>query len=157
MISATYFVFFKLNVIGVQLLYNVVLLATVQQSQSAICIHISPFLGISIPFRSPHSTEQSSLSYTVGFQQLPILDIVSILYICQSQSPNSPDLTPPFPLGIHTSVLYVCVFISVLQIRSSIPFFLDSTYMHQYTIFLFLFLTYFTLYDSLQVHPRLYK
>ena len=29
--------------IGVQLLYNVVLLSAVQQSESAICIHISPY------------------------------------------------------------------------------------------------------------------
>ena len=35
--------------------------------------------------------------------------------------------------------------------------FLDSTYMRYYTIFAFLFLTYFTLNDALKVHPRLYK
>ena len=44
------------------------------------------------------------------------------MYMCQSQSPNSSHPTP-FPLGIHTFVLYVCVSISALQIRSSIPFF----------------------------------
>ena len=27
------------------------------------------------------------------------------------------------PLGIHTFILYICVSISVLQIRPSIPFF----------------------------------
>ena len=32
-------------------------------------------------------------------------------------------------------------------------FFLDSIYMCQHMVFVFLFLTYFTLYDSLQVHP----
>ena len=35
--------------------------------------------------------------------------------------------------------------------------FLDSTYLRYYTIFAFLFLTYFTLYDTLYVHPHLYK
>ena len=39
--------FLKLIFIGVQLLYNVVLVSAVQQSESAICIHTSPF------FRSP--------------------------------------------------------------------------------------------------------
>ena len=44
------------------------------------------------------------------------------IYICQSQSPNS---SHPFSLhlGIYMVVLYVCVSISALQIRSSIPFF----------------------------------
>ena len=32
-------------------------------------------------------------------------------------------------------------------------FFLDSIYMCQHTVFVFLFLTYFILYDRLQVHP----
>ena len=36
-------------------------------------------------------------------------------------------------------------------------FFLDSIYMCQHTVFVFLFLTYFTLYDRLQVHPPHYK
>ena len=36
-------------------------------------------------------------------------------------------------------------------------FFLDSIYMCQHTVFVFLFLTYFTLYDRLQVHPLHYK
>ena len=35
---------FLINFIGIQLLYNVVLVSTVQQSESAICIHMSPFL-----------------------------------------------------------------------------------------------------------------
>ena len=36
-------------------------------------------------------------------------------------------------------------------------FFLHSIHMCQHTVFVFLFLTYFTLYDSLQVHPPHYK
>ena len=36
---------FKLIFIGVQLLYNVVLASAVQQSESAICIRISPSRG----------------------------------------------------------------------------------------------------------------
>ena len=36
-------------------------------------------------------------------------------------------------------------------------FFLESTYICQHTVFVFLFLTYFTLYDRLQVHPPHYK
>ena len=36
-------------------------------------------------------------------------------------------------------------------------FFLDSVYMCQHTVFVFLFLAYFTLYDTLQFHPPHYK
>ena len=43
--------------IGVQLLYNIVLVYTVQQSESAICIHTSPLFWISLSFKSPQSTE----------------------------------------------------------------------------------------------------
>ena len=39
----------------------------------------------------------------------------------------------------------------------TIFFFLDSVYMCQHTVFVFLFLTYFTLYDRLQVHSPHYK
>ena len=35
--------------------------------------------------------------------------------------------------------------------------FLDSIYICQHKVFIFLFLTYFTLYDSLQVHPPRYR
>ena len=50
---------------------------------------------LSSPFRSPQSIQQSSLCYTVSSRQLSILYTVSIVYMCQSQSPNSshPDLS----------------------------------------------------------------
>ena len=43
---------FKLTFIGVQLLYNVVLVSTVQQSELTIHIHISPLFGF--PFHLGH-------------------------------------------------------------------------------------------------------
>ena len=63
---------------------------TISQSWKAIhiCICI-PLFWISFPFRSLQSTEQSSLCYTVGSHYLSTLYIVSIVYACQSQSPNS--------------------------------------------------------------------
>ena len=67
--------------------------------------------------------------------------------MCQSQSPNS-SLPTPFPLGIRTFVLHLCLY-SCFANRVICTIFLDSTYMRYYTIFAFLFLTYFTLYDSL--------
>ena len=45
--------FLILIFIGVQLLYNVVLVSTVQQNESGIHRYISPLCCISFPFRSP--------------------------------------------------------------------------------------------------------
>ena len=116
-----FFLLFFLFFIGVQLLYNVVLVSAVQQSESAICIHISTLFWISFPFRSPQSTEQSSVCYTVGSHQLPILYIV--VYICHFQSPNSSHL-PWYPYVYSLPLcLYFCFtnkFICII--------FLDSTY-----------------------------
>ena len=46
-----FLLFLKLILIGVQLLYNVVLVSAVQQSESTIHIHISLLFWISFPFR----------------------------------------------------------------------------------------------------------
>ena len=116
------FFYFLLIFTGVWLLYNVVLASTAQQNASAIHAQISPPFWISLPFRSPQCIRQSSLCCTVCSHQLSILYIVSIMYMCQPQSPNS-SLPTPFPLGIHAFVLYIYVSISAFQIRSYIPFF----------------------------------
>ena len=47
--------FLKLIFIDVYVLYNVVLVSTVQQNESTICTHISPPLWTSLPFRPPQS------------------------------------------------------------------------------------------------------
>ena len=88
--------FFFLIFIGVQLIYNVVLLLGVQQSESVIHIHISTLFQILFPYRPLQSTEQSSLCYTVGPYQLSILHIV--VCICQSQSPTLSLPHPRYPL-----------------------------------------------------------
>ena len=74
----TRFHFLKLIFIGVQLLYSVVLVSAVQQSED-IRIHISPPFWISFPFRSPRSNESSSLSCTADSHSLPTLYIVSVV------------------------------------------------------------------------------
>ena len=118
--------FIYLFLIGVELLYNVVLVSAVQQSESAICILISPLSGISFPFRSSWSTEKSSLCYTAGSHQLSILYIVAYIY-----NPNLPiHPTPPLSaFGVHMFVLYICVYFCFAN-RFICTIFLDSTYMH---------------------------
>ena len=67
--------------------------------------------------------------------------------------PISQSIPPPlFPFGIHTFILYFC-----FANKITYTILLDFTYMYQYMTSVFLFLTYFTLYDTLYIHLHLYK
>ena len=123
---------------------------------------VSPPSCVSLPPSLSHlsmwsqSTELLSLYYAAASHQLSILHLVVYTYPCHSLTSSQLTLSPPHVLK---SILYICVFIRVLPLGSSEPFFflLDSIYMCQHTVFVFLFLTYFTLYDRLQVHLPHYK
>ena len=82
--------------------------------------YIFPF-PFGLPSHSGHHIELS-IEYPVLYSRSSLvifLYIESIVYMCQSQFPNS--LHPPFHLlGIYIFVLCVCVSISALQIRSYI-------------------------------------
>ena len=108
---------FSFFFIGVQLLYNV-LVSTVQHNKPAVHVHTFLPFWASFLFRLPQCIEQSSLCQTVCSHQLSVLYIVSVVFVCQSQSPNSSHL-----LAVPLGVLYVCVSISAFQIGSSTPFF----------------------------------
>ena len=113
-------------------------------------LHFPPTLPIP-PLQVDIKHELISLCYAADSHQLSILHLE--VYICPCHFLTSSQLTLPTPCVLK-SILYVCVFIPVLPLGSSEPFFffLDSIYMCQHTVFVFLFLTYFTLYDRLQIH-----
>ena len=72
-------------------------------------VYISPLSWISFPFKSPHSTEQSSLCYAVGSHQLSISYIAAIVHICQSQF--SQFIPLPFPPWYpYVCSLYLCLY-----------------------------------------------
>ena len=58
--------------------------------------------------------------------------------------------TLSFPDCVYKSGFYVCISVSALHIGSSVPF---SRFHIYVLIFIFLFLTYFTLYKGSRVHP----
>ena len=94
--------------IEVQLIYNVVLVSGVQQSDSVIYIYI--LFQVLFHYGLLQEIEQSSLCYTVG----PCLStLYTVVCICESQAPDL-FLPPPFPFGNHKFVFYVCESISVL-------------------------------------------
>ena len=135
------FLSFKKIFIGIQFLYNVVLVSGVQKSESAECIHISTLFWISFPFRSPQCIEQNFLCYTVGSH-----------YSVNSNLP----IHPTFPLSplesIHLFSMSVSLFLLCRQVHL---FHFYRFHMYALICNIFLFLTDFTLSDSLQVHPHL--
>ena len=74
-----------------------------------------------------------------------------ILYMFQCHSPKSshPHSLPQNPKDCS---IHLCLF-CCLAYRVIVTFFLNSIYMHQYTVLVFFFLAYFTLYNRLQFHP----
>ena len=102
----------------IQLLYSVVLVSAVCIVYQ-LCVSIYPFFS-GFPSHSGHHRARSFLCNTVGSHQSSILHIVSIVYMCQTISPNSchPSLSPWYPYACF----YICVSISALYIRWSIPF-----------------------------------
>ena len=122
-----YFIVFKLIFIGIQLLYCVVLVSTVQQHESAICTAPFPF---GLPSHLGHHNALGRVPVLCRrAHQLSILYTVSIMYMCQFQSFDSSHLC--FSLGIHIFLLYICVSVSTLQIRSSKPFFQRLPWWHR--------------------------
>ena len=71
--KSSFFNFFKIIFIRVQLIYNVVLLSCVQQCESVINTRIFILFWILFPYRSLQSIKQSSLCYKVGPYQFSIL------------------------------------------------------------------------------------
>ena len=61
-------------------------------------------------------------------------------------------IAPTPSLRVQKSELYICVPFAALHVIVSIVF-LNSIHMRQYTISIFLFLIYFTLYDRFWLHP----
>ena len=110
------------------------------------CVSLPPSLSHSS--RGTQSTELISLCYAAASYQLSILHLV--VYICPCHSHfvpayPSPSLCPQVN-SLHLR-LYSCP--ASRFFRTIFFFFLHSIYMCQHTVFVFLFLTYFTLYDNL--------
>ena len=106
--------------IGIQLLYNTVLISTIEQIRgSVICKHISLSSGFSFhlghhkaPTRVPYAIQQAFTSYLSNAQQ------------CIHVNLNIPVYSMPLsPLGVHILALYICISITALQISSSVLFF----------------------------------
>ena len=108
------------------MLYNVVLVSAVQQSESAIRMHISPLCHRSALSRAPCAPSSLVDCSIHSSACMPTL-------LSQSTPP------PHSPLGVHTICsLHPCLHFCFAN-RFICTIFLDSTYMHLYTILIFSF------------------
>ena len=114
-------------------------------------LSLPPTLPIPLP-RPSQSIKLISLCYAAAPTSHPFY-IWQCIYVNPTLS-----LRPSFPFSPMSSSWFsmsASLFLPGNQVHHTI--FLDSTYVCQYMVFVFLFLTYFTLYDRLQVYPPHYK
>ena len=115
---------------------------------------MSPPSSTSLP---PHPTPLGchrvpalcSLHHTANSHWLSTLHMVMYMFQRCSLKSSHPLLLPLSPKVCSLRLCLLCC--PARRIISTI--FLDSTYMCYYTVFVFLFLTYFTLYNKLKIHP----
>ena len=132
------------------MLYYVVLVYAIHQHESAIGMHLCPLSWTSLPPTTPshpswlwQDTELGSLYYTTNPHCLSLLHLVIYMFQCYSLNLSHP-LLPLLCPQVCSLCLYCC---PANMFTSTI--FLDFIFMHEYRIFVFLFLTHFTLYKRL--------
>ena len=108
MITRNVLLCWKINFYWSIVTLQFVLVSAVQQRESAVCIHISPFFGF--PSHLGHHGALSRGPCAVQEALMfPILCIVSVVYTCQAQSPNSSHthFSPWYP---YVRSLCLCIY-----------------------------------------------
>ena len=109
----------------------------------------SPLPPHPIPQGHPSAPARSALSHTPNLDWGSISHMVIYMFQCYSLKSSHPC---PLPQSPKVCSLHLCLF-CCLAYRVIVTIFLNSIYMCWYTVLVFFFLTYFTLYNSLQFHP----
>ena len=122
----------------------------IHQHESATGIHMFPILN-PLPYHPSGSSQCISPNDPVSNLEWRFVSYM-ILYMFPWHSPKSshPLLLPQSP---KDSFIHLCLF-CCLAYRVIVTIFLNSIYMSLYTVFVFFFLAYFTLYNRLQFHPH---
>ena len=102
-----------------------------------------------IPQSRPSAPALSALSHASNLDWRSISHMVIYMFQCYSFTSSHPRLLPQSP---KICSLHLCLF-CCLAYRVIVTIFLNSIYVCYYTVLLFFFLTYFTLYNRLQFHP----
>ena len=144
----------NLFLIGGQLFYDVMLVFAIQQCESAISIRLFPSSWASVPCPTPPHCSRSSQN--TGFDSLYLYSkfplAICFIHGNVSVSVLLSQFVPPSPFpAVFTSFLYLRL-CSCPAIKFISTIFLNSIYLCWSTVFVSLFLTYFSLYNRLKVH-----
>ena len=135
-----------------------VALAT-HQHKSATGAHVVPRIlnppstSLLIPLVCPRVPASSALLHASNLHWSSVLHMVIYMFQCYSLISSHPCLLAHCPIVCS---LYLCLFCCP-AFRIIITIFPNSIHTHKYTISVYLFLTYFTLYNRLQFHPLHYN
>ena len=102
-----------------------------------------------IPQGHPSAPALSTLSHSSNLDWRSTSHTVIYMFQCYSLKSSQPCLLPQSP---KVCSLHLCLF-CCLTYRVIVTIFLNSIYMCYYTVLVFFFLAYFTLYNRLQFHP----
>ena len=102
-----------------------------------------------IPLGHPSATTLSTLSHASNQDWRSVSHMIIYMFQCYSLKSSHPRLLEQSPKDYS---IHLCLFCCLAH-RVVITIFLNSIYMHQYTVLMFFFLAYFTLYNRLQFHP----
>ena len=101
------------------------------------------------PSGSSQCTRSEHLSHASNLGWRSVSPQIIYMFRCFSLETSHPRLLPQSP---KVCSVHLCLFLCFAY-RVIITIFLNSIYMCQYTVMVFIFLAYFTLYNGLQFHP----
>ena len=109
----------------------------------------SYLLPHTIPLGHPSAPAPSTLSHALNLDWRFVSHMTIYMFQCYSSKSSNPCPLPQCP---KSCAIHLCLF-CCLTYRVIFTIFLNSVYMHQYSVLVFFFLAYFTLYNRLQFHP----
>ena len=124
----------------------------IHQHESARGVHVFPILNLpphTILLGHPSAPAPSILYHASNLDWRFISHMILYMFQCHSPKSSHPR---PLPQSPKDCSIHLCLFYC-LTYRVIITIFLNSIYMCQYTVLVFFFLAYFTLYNRLQFHP----
>ena len=101
------------------------------------------------PSGSSQCTSPEHLSHACSLSWRSVSPLIVYLFQCCSFKKFHPRLLPQ---NLKVCSVHLCLFFCFTY-RVIVTIFLNSIFMRQYTVLVFVFLAYFTLYNGLQFHP----
>ena len=114
--------------------------------------HLEPLFDLPphpIPLGHPSAPAPSTPYHASNLDWRFISNMIIYMFLCHSPISSLPH---PLPQSPKDCSIHLCLF-CCLTYRVTVTIFLNSIYMHEYTVFVFFFLASFTLYNRLQFHP----